>query len=157
MSSLPARRVGGKAPTARRRTVLRRGPMPGSSEVTPSALVAPGGVLGSWSTDLSELDFRTWLVVGGRHGMGGSPDAGRFLPALEEEHRSYAWATKWKLSGPTERSSVVRMAAALLWGPWTKKGLPWRPKPMALGPVHGPRCPAVAWKPGAGSKPRLRA
>src|SRR5512133_3564895 len=30
------------------------------------------------------LDFRTWLVVGGRHGMGGSPDAGRFLPALEE-------------------------------------------------------------------------
>src|SRR5512132_240828 len=103
------------------------------------------------------LDFRTWLVVGGRHGMGGSPDAGRFLPALEEEHRSYAWATKWKLSGPTERSSVVRMAAALSWGPWTKQGSPRRPKPMALGPVHGPRCPAVAWKPGAGSKPRLRA
>jgi hypothetical protein len=54
MSSLPARRWAGTAPTARRRTVLRRGPRPGSSEVTPWALGAPGGVLGSWSTDLSE-------------------------------------------------------------------------------------------------------
>src|SRR5512132_1028695 len=46
--------IGREAATARRRTVLRRGPRPGSSEVTPSALVAPGGVPGNWSTDLSE-------------------------------------------------------------------------------------------------------
>src|SRR6266508_320148 len=39
----------------------------------------------------------------------------------------------------------------------TRKWKLSRPTPMALGPVHGPRCLAVASKPGAGSKPRLRA
>lgn len=42
------------------------------------------------------------------------------------------------LSLPTERSSVLRMAVALSQGPWTKKGLPWCPKPRAVRTGPGP-------------------
>src|SRR4029450_3147774 len=99
------------------------------------------------------------LLAGDTGQVFGPNGVTRMVPASAGRgtRRSYARATKWKLFGPTERSSVARMAAALSWGPWMKRGLPWRPKLMALGPAHGPRWPVVAWKAGAGSKPRLRA